>query len=161
MVMDEDNDDGLGGRTRDRRVFTSANRWSRPLCALDAVQLAGAPLSDELRDAVRHGQAIAASYPARDRQYRRIDKLIRGLDDEAIAAIDRFLADPDAGYAELDAWCDRLVRDGDPVLDEWVALHPDTDRQRVRTLARNARSKRRYAGQDARQALRTALAASL
>src|SRR5688500_2860559 len=99
MVMDEDNDDGLGGRTRDRRVFTSANRWSRPLCALDAVQLAGAPLTDELRDAVRLAQAIAASFPARDRQYRRIDKLIRGMEPEAIAAIDTFLTDPDVGYA--------------------------------------------------------------
>src|SRR5688500_3545102 len=140
MVMDEDNDDGLGGRTRDRRAFTSANRWGEALCALDAVQLAAAPLADDLRDAVRLGQAVAASYPARNRQHRRIDKLVRGLDDPEIAAIDAFLEDPSAGYQELDGWCDRLVRDGDPAIDAWITLHPDVERQRLRTLARNART---------------------
>lgn len=154
MVMDEDNDDGLGGRTRDRREVTRANRWSRPLAALDAVQLASAPLPEDLRVAVRLAQAIAASYPARDRQYRRIDKLVRELEEEEIAAIDTFLADPNVGYAELDGWCDRLVRDGDKGIDDWVALHPDSDRQRLRTLARNARK-------GGVAALRTALAESL
>lgn len=156
MVMDEDNDDGLGGRGRDRREASRANRWSRPLCALDAVLLAAAPLPEDIRVAIRLAQAIAASYPARDRQYRRIDKLVRSLDEAEVTAIDAFLLNPEVGYVALDDWLDRLVRDGDPVLDAWIALHPTADRQQLRTLARNVR-----AGKGARDSLREALAASL
>ncbi|MEQ1507465.1 MAG: DUF615 domain-containing protein, partial [Myxococcota bacterium] len=96
--MDEDNDDGLGGRTRDRRELTAANRWARPLCALSLVELAAAPLPEDLRDAVLLGRSIT-SYRARDRQYQRIDKLVRDLDDELVAAIDAYLADPSGGWA--------------------------------------------------------------
>jgi ribosome-associated protein len=155
MVMDEDNDDGLGGRGRDRREAARANRWSRPLCALDAVQLAAAPVPEDIRVAIRLAQAIAASYPARDRQYRRIDKLVRSLDEPEVLAIDRFLENPDAGYTELDDWLERVLS-GDAGIDAWVALHPTADRQKLRTLARNVRS-----GKGARDSLRIALAASL
>ena len=154
--MDEDNDDGLGGRARDRREAAQANRWSRPLCALDTEQIAAAPLTEELRGAIRLCLAIAASYPARDRQYRRIDKLVRSLDEPDVLAIDRFLEAPESGYAELDGWTERVLSEGDPGIDAWVALHPTADRQKLRTLVRNIRS-----GKGARDVLRGELAASL
>jgi ribosome-associated protein len=152
VAIDEDHDDGLGGRSRDRREFTAANRWAGPLCALDAVQLAAAPLPDAVREAVVLYDSIP-THRARNRQAQRIDKLVRILDEEQIAAIDAFLANPEVAHAEADAWVDRLVRDGDAALDEWIAQHPDADRQRLRRLARNARD----GSADRRKALRDAL----
>lgn len=154
MAIDEEHDDGLGGRSRDRRAVTAANRWAGPLCALDPVQLAAAPLPDEVREAVVLHRAIP-TYRARNRQAQRIDKLVRSLDDDEIAALDAFLANPEVAHAEVDRWCDRLVRDGDAALAEWVALHPDTDRQRLRQLVRNARD----GSPERRRALREALLA--
>jgi ribosome-associated protein len=154
--MDEDNDDGLGGRSRDRRDVTQANRWSRPLCALDPVRLAAAPVPDEVMAEIRLARSLESSYAARDRAYRRIDKLVRGLEEAEVDALDAFLANPDAGQAMLDGWIDRLVKDGDPVVEAWVEGHPGTDRQRLRTLVRNVKS-----GKGTRDALRAALAESL
>lgn len=140
--MDEDNDDGLGGRSRDRREVTLANRWSRPLCALTELQLQLAPLPDEVREAVALARMLQDSttraYRARDRQYQRIDKLIRSLPDEEIAAIDAWLAQPDEG-SWLQSWVDRLVAEGDEALQAWMDEHPDADRQQLRTLARRVR----------------------
>lgn len=172
MAVDEDNDDGLGGRSRDRRAVTEANRWALPLVQLDPVELAAAPIPEAIRDEVRLGRALTAtdgnprpgvasrtpkaSYRARDRQYQRIDKLVRSLDEEEIAAVDAFLADPSVAWSALDGWVDRMVQDLDPALDAWLALHPGADRQRLRALARRAR-----AGGAARGALLRALETDL
>lgn len=137
MVMDEDNDDGLGGRTRDRREVTEANRWSRPLCALTEIELYAAPLPDVIRDAVVLGRSIR-SYRARDRQYQLIDKLVRTLEDDEIAAVDHFLAHPDEAVVRLDSEVDRLLSGGDEALQAWLGEHPNAERGRIRTLVRNA-----------------------
>lgn len=158
MVMDEKNDDGLGGRSRDRREFSAANRWARPLCRLLPRELEAAPLPDDVREATVLGRRLS-SPKAVARQHQRIDKLVRQLDDEQIAAIDAFLADPTVAKVkaappspETEAWCDRLVAEGDAALDAWMDLHPDADRQRLRTLARNARGSK-----ERRKALLAAL----
>lgn len=139
MAMDEDNDDGLGGRSRTRREITEANRWGRALCELTDVQFAGAPLPPEIREAVALGRTIT-SFRARDRQWYRIDKLVRDLDDEVVAVIDRYLAAPDARLDALRRWADRLVAGGDDVLGAWLIHRPRSDRQHLRTLIRNART---------------------
>jgi ribosome-associated protein len=159
MGMDEDNDDGLGGRSRDRRELTAANRWGRPLCALSEAQLRAAPLPEEIREAARLGRELAAGpskgYRARDRQYDLIDKLVRSLEDPEIEAIDQFLAAPSDGREQLARWADRLISEGDAALQEWMAEHPASDRQQLRNLARQARSK-----PESREALLDALVAT-
>lgn len=152
MAIDEDHDDGLGGRSRTRREVTEGNRWARVLCALRPDQLAMAPIPDEIREEVTlHGRMTA--HRARNRQARLVDKLVRQLDADAVAALDAFLADPERAAAELDAWCDRLITEGDAALDAWMALRPTADRQRLRQLARNART-----APGRRRVLRAALA---
>lgn len=140
MGMDEDNDDGLGGRSRDRREVTEQNRWGEPLCALSAILLEAAPLPDLIREAVALGRELRAggsrSYRARDRQYQRIDKLIRTLSDAEIEAIDLFLATPDRALEEE---LDRLLAGGDDALQTWLETHPGADRNQLRTLLRAAR----------------------
>jgi ribosome-associated protein len=139
--MDEDNDDGLGGRSRYRREVSARWRWGERLSALDPEVLAWLPASDVLREAVLEG-ARTESPNARKRQIAFIDRLIReGTDDERDAIV-TFLEDPDAVLrardAELEATIDTLIA-GDDALTDWIDDHPDADAQRVRTLVRNAR----------------------
>lgn len=138
MAMNEDNDDGLGGRSRDRRETTEANRWSRPLRALEPLQIVAAPMPEELRDVVRAAKAITSGR-ASNREDQRIDKMVRALEEDEIEALDAFLGAPPTVESLLEAWADRLVGEGDPAIDAWMARWPGGDRQRLRTLARNAR----------------------
>ncbi|MEZ4237424.1 MAG: ribosome biogenesis factor YjgA [Myxococcota bacterium] len=138
MGMDEDNDDGLGGRSRDRREVTEANRWGAPLCALSDAALRAAPLPDALRDEIALGRTIR-SYRARDRQYALIDRLVRSLEPAAIEAIDAFLADPVEAPDPRALAAEALLAGGDAALQAWIEADPQADRQRLRALLRNAR----------------------
>ena len=138
MGMDEINDDGLGGRSRDRREVTEANRWSRPLCALSEAELQAAPIPDVIREAVAFGRTVRA-YRARDRQYQLIDKLVRLLDDRAVAALDAFLEAPVEAPDPAEAEADVLLAGGDDALSAWIEQHPGADRQQLRSLVRQAR----------------------
>src|SRR5688572_21950060 len=128
MVMDEKHDDGLGGRSRDRREFSAANRWARPLCKLLPLEFEAAPLTDDVREAAALARSMK-DLKALARQYQRIDKLVRLQEDDVIAAIDAFLAEPTtarpvvaAVSAELENWCDRLIADGDAAIATWMEL---------------------------------------
>jgi ribosome-associated protein len=162
MAIDEDNDDGLGGRSRDRAAFTAANRWARPLVELEAVAWAAAPVGEEIRAEVALARTLTASenWLARDRSLRRIDKLVRELEDDEIAALDAFLAAPEraisARDAEVGALRGRLLTDGEPAIRALGAEHPEVDLQRLRQLVRNARKP--DAGERARRLLDEALA---
>jgi ribosome-associated protein len=148
MGMNEDNDDGLGGRSRDRREVSEANRWAGPLCALSDGALRAAPLPDVVREAVAHGRAIR-SFRARARQLQRIDKLVRSLEPQQIAALDGFLAEPSEAPDPAEVAADALLTGGDEALQAWMAAHPATDRQHLRSLLRR--------GEGARAALIEAL----
>lgn len=145
MGLDEDNDDGLGGRSRDRREVTAANRWARPLAALDPVAWSVAPVNAAVRAEVELVRALSAkeTWLARDRSFRRIDKLVRELEEEEIAAIDAFLANPGqataARDAEIDAWRVRLLEEGEPAIRDLGAACAALDVQRLRQVVRNAR----------------------
>lgn len=152
MPIDEDNDDGLGGRGRTRREVAAANQWAEALCALHPVELAAAPLPEVIREAVA-ARAPMSTGAHRNRQTQLIDKLMRALEEEEKEAVRAFLAAPEQAWAGLEAWCDRLLQEGDPALDAWLAERGG-DRQRLRNLIRNARR----GDPDRRRALRDALA---
>ncbi|MBA2320625.1 MAG: DUF615 domain-containing protein [Deltaproteobacteria bacterium] len=163
MGLDEDNDDGLGGRFRDRQAVTAANRWARPLTALDPVAWSVAPVPDAVRDEVDLARQLTAieKWLARDRSYRRIDKLVRELEEEEIAAIDAFLANPgqatEARDAEAGSWKSRLLTEGEPAIRAFAEAHPELELQRVRQVVRNARKP--DPGERARRQLDEILAA--
>ncbi len=145
-MQDQDNDDGLGGRSRDRREFAEGNqRWARRLADLPAEALARLTLpevvADELALArVLDGNAERAGR-ARNRSLRRVDMLISGLAPDEIAAIDRFLAAPplEADDPRIEAWYERLLRGGDDAVSELAASSPDADLQQLRQILRNTR----------------------
>jgi ribosomal 50S subunit-associated protein YjgA (DUF615 family) len=162
MGLDEQNDDGLGGRFRDRQAFTAANRWAEPLAALDEVQLAAAALPEHVHEEVVLARRLGAdeNWLARDRSLHRIDKLVRELEPEEIARIDAFLARPDRANRALGkrvaAWRKRLTDEGEPAVRAFAQEFEGVDQQRLRQVVRQIR--KGDAGDRARRILEEILA---
>jgi len=102
------------------------------------------------------GNAIAElhrtrSHEGRRRQLQWIGKLMRALDDDAVA---RLRADFDsvtmqsredtARFHGLERWRERLLAD-DGAITEWVSEHPDCEVQALRNLIRAARKEQAQA----------------
>lgn len=161
MPMDEDNDDGLGGRGALRRAWAETHRYAERLVALDDTQLAAIDMPDEIRREVVVARGVPPS-AARNRQLNYVDKLVRQLDEPDIEAIARFLDDPRAAHRQRDravsGWVERLLAEGDAAVTELVAERPDLEIQRLRQLVRNARGEHeRGAPGRAHRALRKLL----
>lgn len=145
-MQDQDNDDGLGGRSRDRREFAEDNqRWARRLVDLPPEVVLKAPLPDEIREEVALARRLDAnaerSGRARNRSLRRVDMLVSLLPDEEIAAVDRFLDAPplEADDPRIERWFGRLLREGDGAVSAFAADHPAADLQQLRQVLRNAK----------------------
>ena len=102
------------------------------------------PLPDKLFDAVRQAKRIT-NFEGKRRQMQFIGKLMRQLDEDPLQAVREALdvqrqgsAREAAALHEAERWRERLVAD-DAALGEWLGLHPDTDAQQLRALARQAR----------------------
>ena len=145
MVQDEQNDDGLGGRYKDRQAHPAANRWAHPIAALDDVQLAALRLPDWIDEEVHLARKLveAVNYLARERSLARIDKLVHELEEDEIARIDAFLLNPGRANRERDLrvahWRQRLVDQGEPAVRAFGEKFPEADVQRLRQVVRTLR----------------------
>jgi ribosome-associated protein len=146
MSIDEYDDEFQGpSRSQNRRDALAILKLAEALTALTDAQLARVPLDDHLLDEVRRARAINQQI-ARKRQIQFLAKHLRRLEVEEIAAI-RLVLDSDRQTAhreaatlhQLEALRDRLIAEGDSALTDLLALHPNADRQQLRTLIRQAR----------------------
>ena len=135
-------------RSQQRRDALEVFALAETLAALSDAQLSRVPLDEEILAEVLRTRAVT-SHIARKRATQFLAKQLRKLDDETIAPIraalahDRTKAHHEAAVLHrLETWRDRLIAEGDAGLDALLALHPAADRQRFRTLARNARAER-------------------
>ncbi len=139
--MDEDNDDGLGGRSRTRREISESNRFAADLVELYPWQLRQAHLPEDLIALVIEGRSIDSPI-ARKRQLGRIDGWIRDASEESIAQIEETVKAAARGESavarQVESWRQRLVDGGEGSIDAFVAAHPNEERQRIRQLVRNA-----------------------
>jgi len=101
-------------------------------------------LPEKLQDALAEARRIS-NFEGKRRQMQFVGKLMRTLDEEQLAAIRAALDEQRSGSAaerlllhQAEDWRERLVADDD-ALGEWLAQHPDTDTQHLRTLIRQAR----------------------
>lgn len=116
------------------------------LLDLRADLLAGLALPDKLAEALAQAKRIT-NFEGKRRQMQFIGKLMRQLEDDTLAAVRTALELQRAGLArdtealhQTEEWRERLIAaEGDSALDAWMAEHPDTDRQQLRTLVRQAR----------------------
>lgn len=141
MAIDEEHDDGFGGRSKRRRAINESWRWSKEIVLLPEWHVAAIPMPDLMRAAILVARTLTAP-GARKRQFNHIDSWIRDLDEDDRAALRALMDHPPAG-ADPDSvvarWTARLLEGGEEAIDALIAEYPSTDRQRVRTIARSGK----------------------
>lgn len=143
---DEQTGEFLGpSRSQKKRDAEAVLELAERLVGLSAQQLKALPLSEPLLDALRETQRIT-SHVARKRQLHYFAKLMRREDEEMLEALRRLLEHDrsearreTAALHRLEAWRERLLKDGDDALGELADAYPDIDRHHLRQLIRAAR----------------------
>ncbi len=128
-----------------KRDSTARQDLGKELIELPREQLKRLNLPPELMDAVLLGQTITAHGGLR-RQRKYIGKLLRDLDPEPIRQELAALYSVSAAVVRLqhqcERWRDRMLAEGDPAVNGFVAEHPGVDRQKLRQWARDGRRER-------------------
>ncbi|EIJ35643.1 ribosome biogenesis factor YjgA [Thiothrix nivea] len=137
---DDDEDDYIS-KSHFKREAEAKQDLGERLITLRQEQLDQLDLSETLYDAVMLAKRLTSNGAIR-RQRQYIGKLMRSEELEPIEAKfaewDRKDRADTVRLHRLERWRDQLLADDD-ALSEWLAEHPDTDVQRLRTLIRNAR----------------------
>jgi ribosome-associated protein len=110
------------------------------LCELSKEKLLKLDLPESVYAAVLESKKITANGAIRrHRQY--LGRLMREIDtapiEEQLAKWDGKNQEENAKFHQLERWRERMIKDM-KVLDEFIALYPQTDIQQMRTLIRNA-----------------------
>lgn len=136
--------EGEAGPISERRDRTEAKverdallSLARRLEAMPAGALRRLPLDEAQIEAILQ-MASLGPQSAHRRQMLRVQKLLRSADLEAIE--DRLAGgDPDAHRLRAaERWRSALLEGGDEALRDYLEAHPDVDRQRLRSLIRQA-----------------------
>jgi ribosome-associated protein len=104
--------------------------------------LAKIPLEPILADAITEARELK-SHEAIRRQLQYIGKLMRNVDPEPIqAAIDLIESKSQQSKAQfhlIERWRDKLIAEDDNTLQAFLETFPDSSRQHLRQLVRNAK----------------------
>ncbi|EJN6828091.1 hypothetical protein ATY37_06170 [Vibrio cidicii] len=123
-----------------KRDMDELQKLGEELVELKPSVLAKFPISEDLLEAIKDAQRFKNE--ARRRQLQYIGKVMRQEDPEPIqAALDKLRNKHSQNTAvlhKLETLRDRVIAEGDSVIDEVMELYPAADRQRLRQLARTA-----------------------
>jgi ribosome-associated protein len=143
-VEDSPDFDDLPSKSQRKRDMTALQDIGAELVGLNDQQLAAIDLPEALREAVAEARRLR-SHEARRRQLQYIGKLMRQVDPAPIREkLDGFRSTSAAETARLhriERWRERLL-DEPGALAEFIAAHPGTDSQQLRTLIRNTAEER-------------------
>jgi ribosome-associated protein len=108
---------------------------------LPTERFAAIDMPDNLRDAIETYRKTR-SHEGRRRQMQYVGKLMRKADEdvlrEAVAAATLGSAKETLALHDTERWRAELMADDD-AMTRWLAVHPDTDTQQLRSLVRAAR----------------------
>jgi ribosome-associated protein len=149
--IDADLDDGAAvsvpgamgqiSKTQLKKASHDLQELGEALVALPDDRLNALPIAESLLDAVREYKRTR-SHEGRRRQMQYIGKLMRRNDAdpirEAVAGMQLGSAKDTLALHEGERWRAELIAD-DEALTRWMAEHPKTDAQQLRSLVRNAR----------------------
>ncbi len=111
------------------------------VAALSDERLARTEMPEPLREAILEYRKTR-SHEGRRRQMQYVGKLMRSADEtslrEAVAEAALGSARETLRLHEVERWRDALIAD-DEALTRWMAQHPDSDAQQLRSLVRAAR----------------------
>jgi ribosome-associated protein len=132
---------GQISKTQLKKASHDLQELGEALVALPDDRLNALPIAESLLDAVREYKRTR-SHEGRRRQMQYIGKLMRRNDAdpirEAVADMQMGSAKDTLALHDTERWRAELIAD-DNSLTRWMAEHPNTDAQRLRSLVRNAR----------------------
>ncbi len=128
-----------------KRESSALQDLGEALMALSREQLATLDLPEELLEAVQVGQSITA-HGGLLRQRKFIGKLLRHLDPdpirEGLAALRGDTAAQVRLQHQCERWRDRMIDEGDGVINAFVGQYPGSERQTLRQWVRDAQKER-------------------
>lgn len=131
-------------KTEMKEDMSALQALGEELVGLKSSSLDKFPISDDLRQAIDNAQRFKNEAKRRQLQY--IGKLMRQIDPAPIQAeLDKLRNKHSQATAELhklEQMRDRIVTDVDSAIENVMDLYPDTDRQRLRQLARQAQKEK-------------------
>ena len=131
--LTEDDFESLEGRaskTEQKKAVQRMAALGEQLAELSNKQIQQLPVDERLIDALLDVKLIT-SHEARRRQFSRIGKLLRNEDETVVLS---YLT-PKQGLkktAQLQRWVDRIVKDGDPAINEFTKTYNATERHTLR-----------------------------
>ncbi|MCF6234805.1 MAG: DUF615 domain-containing protein [Gammaproteobacteria bacterium] len=128
-------------KTQLKREADQLHALGRILTEFNKEELVRFNLPDTLNDAIIEMQSIRQR-GAQKRHLQYIGKLMRHIDPEPIKKLIDTMQKREAGdkaqLHKLERWRDRLINEGNEALSELLETYPDSDRQYIRQLTRNA-----------------------
>lgn len=139
--FDEEESEHYISKTSRKRQMEALQKLGENLVSLKEEELREFPLSNILLEAILAAKKIHQN-SARRRQMQYIGKLMRSADAEAIEKkfseeLQKHQKSVDI-FHQIEKWRDRLIDEGDAVIEELLSLHPHLERNRIRQLLRNA-----------------------
>lgn len=132
-------------KTQQKKEMLRLQALGETLIDLPDSELVAIPVPQKLLDAIREARNTRKR-GALHRQKQYIGRIMREID---AAPISEYMAHRDerarndvARFHRAEQWRDRLIEQGDHALAEWLETCPDTDRQHLRQLIRQAREER-------------------
>lgn len=128
-------------KTAQKKAMHELQALGEALMTLPDDRIDAIGLDESLREAVRTAQRTR-SFEGRRRQMQYLGKLMRKADAEpireAVAAFQLGYAKDALALHEAERWRSELLADDD-ALTRWLAHHPGSDAQQLRSLVRSAR----------------------
>jgi ribosome-associated protein len=138
----DDLPDEKPSKSQRKRDMAALQDLGEELIGLSASALDKIPMTQALRDAVDQAKAIKA-HGGRKRQLQYIGKLMREIDAapirDALEQRTRQSRESARHFHQLEQLRDRLLQEGETVVDEVCERYPQAERQRLRQLLRQAR----------------------
>lgn len=132
-----------------KRQMLALQKLGEQLVCLPPDHLAKIPLEGALKSAITEARAMT-SHEGKRRQLQYIGRLMRHIDAEpikaALLAIDLKSKLSKAKFHQMERWRDTLIAEEDEAIQKFLEQYPNTDRQQLRQLARNA--KKAFKGAD-------------
>ena len=136
-----DEADARPSKTQLKKQSHDLQALGEQVAALPQDRLDALEMPEALRDAIAEYRRTR-SHEGRRRQMQYVGKLMRSADEdalrEAVAAYELGSARETLKLHETERWRAELIAD-DAAVERWIAAHPDSDVQRLRSLVRAAR----------------------
>lgn len=149
----EDGSDDRPSKTRLKQESHDLQKLGQELAALSDAALDAVEMPEALRDALAEYRRTK-SHEGRRRQLQYVGKLMRGADAEvlreAVAAATLGSAQNALALHVVERWRAELIAD-EEAMTRWMAEHPETDTQQLRSLVRAARRDAAGLAPEARQ----------